>query len=461
MFTELHGRDQKPTEIVWAPSVPTDWKVTRNKAFLAERKEIVGGASASQQLLSLTKSGVIVRDMDNLEGKVPATFDGYQYLSKGDLIFCLFDIDETPRTVGLVTRPGMITSAYTRFQVRGGISPEFLAHYYTALDDRKALKPLYSGLRKSIRTDAFLAAHIPVPPPGEQTAIVKYLGHAHARIDRAVGAKRKLVGLLEEQKQRIIHEAVTRGLNRTTPLKDTAIPWLGMVPEHWELKPARRLLRAITRPVGDEALPRLSMTRERGLVRTDLIDFSSRQATDHTNFQTCIPGDFVLNKYRAHLGLFCAVREPGLVTRNYTNFRRVAPVHEGYLEALFQGLSYRHAFRTLARGVGDGMSPLYTSTFYGIPVLQPPASEQIEISQFIAATDDRYKQLQSRVRREIHLLLEFRARLTSDVVLGQVDVRGIAATLTELNESEMPLLIADSDDVELLEAARDVVDADE
>ena len=187
-------------------------------------------------LLSLTKQGVIPRNMESPEGKFPATFDTYQVIEPGDLIFCLFDIDETPRAVGLSTLNGMITGAYTRFICSSEITRRFLYLLYLAQDNGKLLKPLYSGLRKVITKPTFLSARVALPPLPEQTAIVRYLDHVDRRILRYVSAKRKLIAVLEEEKQAVINQAVTRGLDPNVRLKPSGVEWLGEVPEHWEVR---------------------------------------------------------------------------------------------------------------------------------------------------------------------------------------------------------------------------------
>ena len=310
--------------------------------------------------------------------------------------------------------------------------------------------------RYGLSQDDIKSAGVPIPPLDEQAAIVKYLRHAHARIDRAIAAKRKLIALLEEQKQAIINQAVTRGLDPNAPMKDSGIPWLGQIPVAWELQPARRLLRAVVRPPDGNSGPQFSMTRAHGLVPTDALGAGAGRAANGENLQVCEVGDFVLNKYRAHLGLFRCARERGRVTRNYTVFERRVEISTEYIEMLMHSTPYSDAFRIMARGVGDGMSPLYTSTFYGIPVVFPPPRVQAEIALFVAEAMKASAAVASRLSDEIRLLLEFRTRLTSDVVSGQLDVREVASTLPDLVEPSP--VDADSGEDELLDELDEVLE---
>lgn len=117
----------------------------------------------------------------------------------GNLIFCLFDIDETPRIVGLSPLNGMITGAYDVFQPVN-INGKYLYYYYLSIDNVKGLKPLYTGLRKVINIQTFLGTKLPVPPKEEQNQIVRFLDWKLSKINKLIRAKKKQIALLNEQK---------------------------------------------------------------------------------------------------------------------------------------------------------------------------------------------------------------------------------------------------------------------
>ena len=121
---------------------------------------------------------------------------------------CLFDVDETPRTVGLSHHHGMITGAYDIFSIRN-IDSRFLEYHLLEIDNRKAFKSLYKGLRKTIPTPSLLGSYIYIPPPDDQQAIVEYLDAKTAKIDSMKADIQRQIGLLKEYKQRIIADAVT------------------------------------------------------------------------------------------------------------------------------------------------------------------------------------------------------------------------------------------------------------
>lgn len=198
----------KESGIEWLGKIPAHWELLRNKIFITERDNVVGQDAYKYTLLSLTKQGVIQRDIESGKGKFPKEFDNYKIVESGNIIFCLFDVDETPRTVGLSSIDGMITGAYNVFSIKE-INSQFYYYYFLAVDEAKALRPLYSGLRKVVKTERFAGLRIPVPPEEEQDAIVSYLQSRITIIDNYIAKLKEEINYLQEYKQRLISDVVT------------------------------------------------------------------------------------------------------------------------------------------------------------------------------------------------------------------------------------------------------------
>lgn len=227
----------KDSGVKWLGEIPEHWEVLALKHILKSKKVLVGKHSSQYELLSLTLKGVVKRDMDNPEGKFPASFDTYQVVEPNDFIFCNFDNEETPRAVGLSPYKGMITGAYDVLSRNNPkLTDGFLIYYFLYIDDAKRFKPLYKGLRKTVPFDSFMSYKIPVPFIKEQNAIVSYLDTATAKIDAAIAQQQKMIDLLNERKQIIINRAVTKGLNPNAKMKDSGVEWIGEVPEGWEVR---------------------------------------------------------------------------------------------------------------------------------------------------------------------------------------------------------------------------------
>ena len=198
----------KDSGVQWIGKIPNHWKLLRNKNIFREAKELVGTHSDKYPLLSLTTKGIILRDVESGKGKFPKDFETYKIVSKGDMAFCLFDIDETPRTVGLSSYDGMLTGAYSIFHV-SNVNPRYVYYYYLSVDDVKSLRPLYSGLRKTINTNTFLGIKFPCPPRDEQARIVQFLEQKVIKVDETIKNKEQQVEELYALKARLISDVVT------------------------------------------------------------------------------------------------------------------------------------------------------------------------------------------------------------------------------------------------------------
>lgn len=218
----------------WIGDFKSEWRVVPNKAVIKPKKQSVGVKANEYDLLSLTKQGVIVRDLDE-GGKFPENFDSYQRVEPGNLVTCLFDVEETPRTIGISIHSGMITGAYDVFEFRGDVNPRFFEYYYLALDQRKGLKYFYSGLRNVIRTPVFLSIPMPLPPLAEQDEIVQYLDRELRQIDDLVDKQIELSRLLLERRKKLITETLISGLDSSVSMTESKYDWLPKYPSHWSL----------------------------------------------------------------------------------------------------------------------------------------------------------------------------------------------------------------------------------
>ncbi len=154
--------------------------------------------------------------MENPSGKFPSDFSTYQKVAKGDLVFCLFDVDETPRTVGIASHDGMITGAYTVMRCYDDSYAKYLYWFYLSLDEAKRLKPLYRGLRKVVPAETFRSIKSPIPPRDEASKICNYIESQVDSMNKAIASQGRMIELLKERRSAIITQAVTKGLDPKT-----------------------------------------------------------------------------------------------------------------------------------------------------------------------------------------------------------------------------------------------------
>ena len=228
------SRAMKDSGIPWIGEMPEGWKVMPHKRVMRKVKAIQEHYNG-ENILSLTMRGVIVRDLD-AGGKMPTTFDGYQKVYPNNLLQCLFDIDVTPRCVGLIKDEGLTSPAYSQFAMySNGYAPyyDYLLRY---MDDGKTLLHLSKNLRSSLTETDFGAIDTCVPPLAEQQRIAEFLDRKCAEVDEMIALQEQIIEELKAYKQSVITEAVTKGLNPAAPMRDSDIEWIGQIPEHWEVK---------------------------------------------------------------------------------------------------------------------------------------------------------------------------------------------------------------------------------
>ncbi len=181
---------------------------------------------------------------------------------------------------------------------------------------------------------------VTLPPLPEQTAIVRYLDYVDRRVRRLVRAKRKLIALLTEQKQAIIHRAVTRGLNPDVPLKDSGVEWLGEVPEHWEVRRNGRLF-AQRNETGFAELPILEVSLRTGVRVRDFEDSDRKQVmSDRDKYKRALAGDIAYNTMRMWQGAVGVAPADGLISPAYIIARPLPGTNSRYFERLFRTSAY-------------------------------------------------------------------------------------------------------------------------
>lgn len=225
----------KNSGIAWIGDIPSDWNVAPNKRVM-QKSKIICDKYNNENVLSLTMNGVIVRDLENPTGKMPLTFDGYQYVQAGNLLMCLFDIDVTPRCVGVINNDGVTSPAYSQFKLLNDNYVRYYYYYYLYLDFTKELLHLAKNLRHSLTESQLGEIYVPVPPLETQYRIADYLDKKCAKIDAIIEKQQAVIEKLKEYKLSIITEAVTKGLNPDVDMLDSGLEWIGTIPSHWQIK---------------------------------------------------------------------------------------------------------------------------------------------------------------------------------------------------------------------------------
>lgn len=426
--------EYKTINLPWLAKIPANWELIRNKQFLREKKDIVGDLSNQFTLLSLTLRGVIKRDLSEKKGKLPGSFDTYKIISPGDIIFCLFDMDETPRTVGLSEYDGMLTGAYTVFQVNG-INPQFLYYYYLSLDNIKALRPLYTGLRKTIKTDTFLALKLPVPPRAEQDQIVRFLDWKVSEINRLIGIKKNQINGYREYEKKVINDKVLYGLQEA-PLRESGNHWVGKIPTNWKIIKLGKFC-SFQNGISESGNFFTSGTPFVGysdvykhLELPKYVKGVAKANEQQQEIFSVRKGDIFFTRTSEsieEIGM-AAVCKHTIKDAVFSGFLircrpRMPLINEDYMKYYLQIPAVRNHFSSMMNIVIR--ASLGQNLLKQMPVVVPPLKEQKEIAEFLDAMHERFLRLITTNEEEISMLEELRSTLISDVVTGKIDVRNI------------------------------------
>jgi len=455
--------DRKDSGLPWLGEIPAHWDVRRNGRLFVQRNQ-TGFPDLPILEVSL-KTGVRVRDFENSNRKqVMADREKYKRARQGDIAYNMMRMWQG--AVGTSPVDGLVSPAY----VVAKPLPDTESRYYQYLFRTGAYMDEVNKFSRGIVSDRnrlywedFKQMPSPFPPPEEQAAIVRFLDHADRRIRRYIRAKRQLIALLNEQKQAIIHRAVTRGLDPHVKLKPSGNSWFPDIPEHWDVLPMRRVIRsAIDGPhhspkYVDEGVPFLSARN----IKEDswsLDDAKYISESDYHEFckrVTPEAGDVLYTK-----GGTTGVARAVDLTFPFQVWVHVAvlkidngKVTPGFLAAALNTPRCYEQSQLFTRGATN--QDLGLGRMKGIVLPVPPLLEQDSIVEFAQQKSLHLLSGIESATKEIELLREIRTRLIADVVTGKLDVREAAAALPDELEAVEPdaeeLLDEDdtTDDVEL------------
>ena len=231
----------KDSGVEWLGMIPEHWSVLPGRACFREKK-MANLNLRENTVLSLSYGQIVIRPPETLHGLVPSSFETYQIINPLDLVVRPTDLqnDRSSLRFGISKHRGIITSAYLCLVATKDVIPEYGHRLLHSYDLRKIFYGMGSGLRQNLDWNDFKYLPCLVPPLSEQEAIVRFLDHVDRCTQRYIQAKKKLIALLEEQKQATIHQAVTGQIDVRTgrphrAYKDSGVDWLNNIPEHWSV----------------------------------------------------------------------------------------------------------------------------------------------------------------------------------------------------------------------------------
>lgn len=416
--------EYKDSGVQWLGEIPSHWKIRRIKWLFREEDE--KNVNLTYQLLSFSRNkGIIPFSAINEKAPSASDLSKYKVLHEGQL---------------LENRMQAWSGMFGCSHIEGCVSPDYsvfspydsnvVTEYYACLfripifvqQFANASKGIGDGFNR-LYTPQFHKIYAIVPSTIEQHAIVFYLDTKCSKLDMFISNKEKEITLLQEMKQRVITDAVTRGLNPNVKFRSTNIPWLPEIPEHWQIKPIRSLLREVTEKseTGDEEL--LSLSQYTGIsYKKDAKNTGMFEAESTIGYKKVYPGQFVMNIMLAWNGSYAVSDLEGIISPAYCVFDFVSDCDKLYYHYLLRLDIYSGAFKTASRGIIDSRLRLYPNRFYPFPIICPPIEEQHAIVSYITERVAKIDSLIEKLNKEIECIKEYKQRLISDVVTGQIKV---------------------------------------
>ena len=405
-----------------------------------ERKE-TNDPIKTTDILSLTNTrGVIpYREKGNIGNKAKEDLTGYRLAYPEDIVFN--SMNAVIGSVGLSKYFGAVSPVYYMLYLRDTAKNNIRFFDYVFQDRvfQSGLNGLGNGIleiRMRIPMSKLKYVGVPVPPRTEQDQIVRYLDWQVSKINRLIAAKRKRIELVKEHFSVRIANIVCNGLKPNTPMRETGIDYIGAIPSHWTVLQNKRLFKSMNRTF--QGIPTvLSLSQKDGLIPYSEMTERSLHTSSYENWQLVYPNDLVLNRFKAHLGVFFASKYTGIVTFHYGVYEAKMPLVAKYYEVLYHTPEYCRVYAGQSRGMTVGLQNLSDTNFYSTYTVYPPNEEQREIVTEIEQIEKQQSSIIAGVNRQIEKLQEFRTRLISDVVTGQVDVRGIKVPDDEYINNEI------------------------
>lgn len=410
----------KDSGVKWIGEIPSHWKTTKLKHIIVK---LYREKRPNSELLVCSNKGKVIKKGDSKIGLVADNDDIYQGVCKGDLL--IHGMDTWHGAIAISNFDGMCTPVVHVCDSKQ--NKTYIALYLQFMAISKVFKLISNGVRQNTSDfrswDKVGAIPIMVPPLHEQQAIVDYLKDKTLKIEQYVFARERERELLDSLKQSEIANVVTRGLNPNVKMKDSGIPWIGEIPEHWEVKKMRSIFRLAHEKTEEERTDLLSLSQYTGIRYKSQCDKTGMfEAESTVGYNIVHKGQFVMNIMLAWNGSYAVSDLDGIISPSYCIFDFKEDCDKRYFNYLLRTEMYQGEFKANSKGLIDSRLRLYPDYFFPIGVIVPPIEEQNAISDYIDSKLQKIDQYMSDLQREIDYLKEFKQRLISDAVTGQLCV---------------------------------------
>ena len=418
----------KETGYRFCPALPASWNIKSGRFCFEENKK-KNTDLTEKTLLQFTYGSIVRKKDQEITKDDESIIAKYTVVQPFDIMVNGLNLnyDFVSQRVGLVCEPGVITSAYLSLRCHDVYDPYYANYMLKALDAQKVFHGMGSGVRLTLGFPEFSKIKFPVPPREEQDQIVRYLDWKVSCINKLIHGYQRQIKLLEERRQTVINDAVTLGLDSEANTQHVEANWVKRIPAHWKFDSVKQHFTIKKRIAGKEGFDVISIT-QKGLKIKDVSSNEGQMAASYAKYQFVYPGEYAMNHMDLLTGFIGLSEVFGVTSPDYRVFALNDPesCDPLYFLYIFQLCYKRKIFYGLGKGAATkGRWRMPADNFKNFMIPVPPLQEQHEIVNFIRINNAKLDEVIDGLTKQIALLKEYRTRLISDVVTGQMDVRGI------------------------------------
>ena len=412
----------KDSGVQWLGEIPGHWENKRLAALFTDDIEI-NKDFQYKRAFKYNYGCLVPKNEIGEPEEYRDVYVKYSIVNTGDILINGLNLnyDFITQRVACAPSGGIITSAYVVCRPRPNVNYNYYTYLFKAMDSMKMFHGMGTGIRLTLSFKELKKQLLPIPPLSEQRSIVSFLDAKCGKIDEWVTKKQKEVEHLQELKQRVIADAVTRGLNPHVKMKATNIPWLKEIPEHWECVKLKMFCQDNKeKNKGNIKSCVLSLSYGNIIVKKN-VNFGL-VPENYDSYQIVNPGNIILrltdlqNDHKSlRTGL---VKNRGIITSAYVGLI-VKNMNSEYTQLILHSYDVMKVFYGMGGGLRQSMSYTDIANVY-IPV--PPLSEQKQIVSYLDAKCAKIDKLIAHITKEIECIKEYKQRLISEVVTGQIKV---------------------------------------
>lgn len=416
--------EYKNSGVYYIPQIPSEWNVLKGKILFKQEKRPV---NKEDEIVTCFRDGeVTLRKNRRLEGFTNSLKEiGYQGIRKGDLV--IHNMDAFAGAIGVSDSDGKGTPVYAVCTpIREDANQFYYCYLLRFLAKTGFIQSLAKGIRErstDFRYGDFKELLLPVPSRAEQDAIVRYLDTATSEIDKAIAMQQKMIDLLNERKQIIIQNAVTKGLDENVEMKESGVEWIGRIPKHWEVRRGKFLFRVVNEysTTGQEEL--LTVSDRTGITPRCMKNVNMFMSESLIGYKKCQKGDICSNIMWMWHGAVGVTDYNGVISPSYGVYRQIAVNYDNkYLDYMLRLPRLVEVYGICSTGLTESRLRLYPDDFMNIQFFIPPVEEQKSI---VLQIQKQITDIEKSIRNAenlITLLQERKQIIINEVVTGKVRV---------------------------------------